>query len=152
MSRVLCVLRPEVVEQQPKLVGLELIVRRIDSVIDVFTESFGWAVAYDGPAGDARGRAVVFDAGAVAITLLQPDEHGDDILADRTPRLSQLVVGGSDPDGIVDRLTELGIPTHGAGPGRRFVPPEAVDGLLGFETALMIQEVVDDSIDPAVAE
>ncbi|BAN00696.1 VOC family protein [Ilumatobacter coccineus] len=139
-------------EQQPKLVGLELIVRRIDSVIDVFTESFGWEVAYDGPARDARGRAVVFDAGDVAITLLQPDEDGDDILADRTPRLSQLVVGGADPNGIVDRLTELGIPTHGAEPGRRFVPPEAVEGLLGFETALMIQEVVDDPSSPAVVE
>lgn len=124
-----------------KLVGLELIVRRIDLVLDVFVSGLGWTVAYDGPAAEVPGRAVVLDAGEIAVTLLEPADHGDGVLPDRTPRLSQLVVGDADAGSVVASLTELGIPTHGAGPHRRFVPPEAVEGLLGFETALMIQQL-----------
>lgn len=141
------VLRPWIVVQPAKLVGIELIVRRIDSVRETFVGAFGWEVVYDGPAAETNGRAVVFDAGDIAVTLLEPAESGDGLLGDRTPRLAQIVVGGADADGVVDCLTALGIPTHGAGPGRRFVPPEAVEGLLGFETALMVHHVDETAND-----
>lgn len=140
------VLRPWIVKAPANLVGIELIVRRIDSAVVVFVDAFGWEVVYDGPAAETNGRAVVLDAGAVAVTLLEPADAGEDLLADRSPRLTQIVVGGSDAGEAVDRLTALGLPTRGAGPGRRFVPPEAVEGLLGFETALMVNQI-DDSPD-----
>ncbi|MEM9747501.1 MAG: hypothetical protein AAF945_12470 [Actinomycetota bacterium] len=133
-----------------KLLGLEVIVGRIDDALPVLTEGFGWTVAYDGESGDVAGRVVVLDAGTVTVTLLEPADSGPGLLSDRSPRVSQIVVGGAGDAAVstVDRLVALGLPSHGIDAARRFVPPEVVAGVLGFETAFTVQ-VVDE---PPAAE
>jgi hypothetical protein len=130
------------------VVGLEILVSRIDDAVAVFVDAFGWDVVFRGPSGEISGERAVLDAGSITVTLLEPAEHGPKLLSDRAPRVTQLIVGGDADEmaAATDRLTGLGLPTHSGGPGRRFVPPEAVAGVLGFETALMLQEI-DDGTD-----
>lgn len=129
------------------VLGVELVVGRIDDALPIVTDALGWTVVYDGPSGDVAGRTVVLDAGSITVTLLEPRDHGPGILSNRTPRLTQLVVGGeaADAEITVDRLVALGLPTQSAGPTRRFVPPEAMVGVLGIETALMVQAIGEDA-------
>lgn len=129
------------------VVGLEILVRGIDEALPALVDGLGWEVVYRGPSGDVAGERVVLDAGSITVTLLQPAASGDAVLSERTPRVTQIVVGGP-PDDVANvdqRLGGLGVPTHDGGPGRRFVPPEVAAGLLGFETALMLQQIVDDA-------
>lgn len=130
---------------ETNVVGLEFIVRRLSDAVNVFCDAFGWKVVFRGPSGEVAGEVAVLDAGSITVTLLEPADHGPGLLSDRTPRLSQLVVGGPPDDtaAAVDRLVRLGLPTHAGGPGRRFVPPEVVTGVLGFETAVMVMDVGD---------
>ena len=131
------------------VVGLEILVSRIDDAVAVFVEAFGWEVVFRGPSGEISGERAVLDAGSIVVTLLEPAVDGPKLLADRAPRVTQLVVGGDERQmaAVAERLTGLGLPTHSGGPGRRFVPPEAVAGVLGFETALMLQQVDEDDSD-----
>lgn len=131
------------------VVGLELIVERLAAAVDVFTDAFGWEVVFTGRSGEVAGDVAVLDAGSIMVTLLCPDDHGPDMLSDREPRLSQLIVGGDAAQvaGAVDRLVRLGLPTRTAGPERRFVPPEAAAGVVGFETALMLHVTEGDVLD-----
>lgn len=133
------------------VVGLEILVARIDDAIAVMTEGFGWDLVFRGPAGEVDGERAVLDAGSITVTLLEPLEHGSKIVADREPRVTQIIVGdeASRLALTAARLMGLGLPTHSGGPGRRYVPPEAVAGVLGFETAFMLQEVDDDGVDEA---
>jgi hypothetical protein len=133
------------------VVGLEILVHRIDDAVPVFVEAFGWELLYRGPSGEITGERAVLDAGSITVTLLEPAEAGPKLLSDRAPRVTQLVLGGDTAEiaAATARLSGLGLPTHSGGPGRRFVPPEAVAGVLGFETAFMLQEI-DDDIDEAI--
>lgn len=131
------------------VVGLEILVSRIDDAVAVFVDAFGWEVVFRGPSGEISGERAVLHAGSIVVTLLEPAVDGPKLLADRAPRVTQLVVGGDERQmaAVTERLSGLGLPTHSGGPGRRFVPPEAVAGVLGFETALMLQQVDEDDTD-----
>lgn len=127
------------------LLGLEIIVSRIDDALTVLTEGLGWSVAYDGESADVAGRVVVLDAGTVTVTLLEPSDSGPGLLSNRTPRLSQLVVGGEIDlaSAALARLGASGLPSQAIDSTRRYVPPEAIVGVLGLDTALTVQVVTE---------
>lgn len=131
------------------VVGLELLVSGIDDAIAVFVDAFGWELVFRGPSGEVSGERAVLDAGSITVTLLQAADHGPKLLSDRAPRLTQIVVGGDAAEiaAADERILGLGLPSHSGGPGRRFIPPEAMAGVLGFETAVMLQEIDDDGED-----
>ena len=112
----------------------------------MMVDGFGWELVFRGPTAEFNGERAVLDAGTITVTLLEPANSGDRLVSDRTPRVTQFVVGGDDAEtaALTNRLTALGLPTHEAGPGRRFVPPEVIGGVLGFETAVVVQSI-DDS-------
>ncbi|MEM9042291.1 MAG: hypothetical protein AAGD33_20595 [Actinomycetota bacterium] len=109
------------------------------------TEGLGWSVAYDGESADVAGRVVVLDAGTVTVTLLEPSDSGPGLLSNRTPRLSQLVVGGEIDlaSAALARLGASGLPSQAIDSTRRYVPPEAIVGVLGLDTALTVQVVTE---------
>jgi ABC-type branched-subunit amino acid transport system substrate-binding protein len=90
----------------------------------------------------------VIDAGAVAVTLLEPSSSGPGhVLAERSPRLSQLVFGvpeGDDAGLLLDRSVEAGLAAQIMGPGTFYLSPESVSGALGQRTAVVVTPVVTD--------
>ncbi|MFK7919247.1 MAG: VOC family protein [Ilumatobacter sp.] len=138
---------------QVNVVGLEFVVERIDAALDYFVGVLGWQVAFRGESGEVAGDVVVLDGGNVAVTLLEPYDSGAGMLGDRTPRLTQVVLGSSVGvvDAAIDRSRQAGVAVHGGAGGaggaggRSFIPPEVVEGILGFEAALTFGVVGDDT-------
>lgn len=130
---------------QVKVVGLELVVSGIDSSLDYFVDVLGWEVAFRGDAPNVAGEVVVLDGGNIAVTLLQPADSGPGMMGDRSPRLAQIVLGSSDDvvAAAIERSRHAGVAVHDGPGGRNFVPPEVVEGILGFETALTFNVVGD---------
>jgi catechol 2,3-dioxygenase-like lactoylglutathione lyase family enzyme len=125
------------------LVGVELLVDRISPALDFFVSTLGFALVHSGPADDASGEIAVIDAGGVAITLLEPSDEGQQVIADRTPRLTQLVFGlGQDGmDRLFDHISERGVSVARLSDQRFFVPPEVAGGIVGSEIALTFSAV-----------
>lgn len=127
-------------------IGVELVVEDLDRAVQLFTEVLGLELASAGPATTVVGRVAVVDAGALAITLLEPASSGPgNVLADRAPRLSQLVfgveVGGLDT--LLERATDAGLAVQLSGPGAFYVSPESAAGALGQRTAVVVTTVGD---------
>ena len=127
--------------------GVELLVAGLDDAITFFSDVLGMPVVHRGPAGHAPGEVAVIDGGGIAITLFEPAASGDGVLADRTPRFSQLVLGG--PPEACDRanaaIVQAGVPLHRADEAGVFVPPEAALGILGFNAAIAVRSIADDA-------
>jgi catechol 2,3-dioxygenase-like lactoylglutathione lyase family enzyme len=135
-------------EPVSQLIGVELIVEDLDRAIELFTDVLGLEVVSEGPSATIVGRVAVIDAGAVAVTLLEPSSSGPGhVLAERSPRLSQLVFGvpeGDDAGLLLDRSVEAGLAAQIMGPGTFYLSPESVSGALGQRTAVVVTPVVTD--------
>ena len=131
------------------VIGIEVLVSRLNEAVDYLSGVLGFPVVWRGPAHDATGEMAVLDAGPVAITLFEPSTATDDlasIVPDRTPRLTQIVVGASDDvvTAAIDRTTEAGVSVQRIDDERSFVPPAVLEGVLGFPTTLMFTSLPDD--------
>lgn len=134
------------VSPPPNVVGFELIVGRLSDALGFFADTLGLPVVHRGAAPEANGEIAVLDAGGVALTLFEPSDEGTMVVADRTPRLSQVVFGVSE-DGVglhLDAIVERGVSVHAIDEGRFFVPPDVAEGIVGFRTALTFTSVGDE--------
>ena len=129
------------------MLGLELIVDDLDRAVEMFTAIIGCSLVHRGPSTFVSGEVAMIDAGAVMITLLHPASSGPGrILAERTPRLTQLVFGTESADAldlVRERATEAGVATAASGAGRFHVTAECAQGALGLAVALSVTAVVD---------
>lgn len=127
-------------EKRISLLGLELIVDDLDRAVALFVDLLGFSVHQRTSAGKVAGEIAIVTDGQIAITLLRPTtEASAPILPDRSPRLSQLIFG-TDTDGIDlvgGAIVESGLALTPTGHGF-FVSPEAISGVLGFETAVVV--------------
>ena len=127
-------------ESPISLLGLELIVDDLDRALELFVGVLGFEVYRRGPGELVAGESAVVTDDRFAITLLQPTTSGDGpVLADRTPRVSQLVFG-TDPahlDELVGRAVESGMSLSPVTSGC-YMKPEAVAGLVGIETSIVV--------------
>ncbi len=123
------------------LVGLEFLVPRIDDALAVFVDVLGFTLADRGPAPGIAAERAILATGDVAITLIEAHDSGSDqVIVDRTPRLTQLVVSAA-PAGAASstaQLGRLGLPTEDLPNGGAFVAPEAMAGVIGTSTALVV--------------
>lgn len=122
------------------LLGLELIVTDIERSLAMFVDLLGFDLHERGGTEVVAGKVAVVTDGRFAITLLEPTTDGDaPILPDRTPRLSQLILGadGESMDQHVAAIVEAGLAVAPTSRGF-YVKPEAVAGVLGIETAIVV--------------
>jgi len=127
----------------PNVIGLEFVVSGINEALAFCVDVLGFELVYRGPARGVAGTSAVLDAGSITITLLEPAHEGPGLIADRSPRLSQLVLGGPTDDlaEVREAVHDAGVPTKDYSDGRYFVAPEVTAGILGFETALMFTPI-----------
>jgi catechol 2,3-dioxygenase-like lactoylglutathione lyase family enzyme len=120
--------------------GIELIVADIDRALVLFVDLLGFEVHQRGASSLVAGEIAVVTDGRIAITLLEPTTEGTaQILPDRSPRLSQLILG-ADPaelDEITEAIVEAGIAMTPTSNGF-FLKPEGISGILGIETAVVV--------------
>lgn len=126
-----------------KLLSVEVLVEGVERTIEVLRDVLGLEVLERRPATDVAGEVAVLAAGEVTITLFAPAPEGPGrVLAERTPRLSQLVFAavGDEPDPtavLLERAVEHGLAVEPL-TGGFFVTPECGRGLLGTDTAIVV--------------
>ncbi len=122
------------------LLGLELIVEDLERALALFVDLLDFEVHQRGVSDSVSGKIAIVTDGRIALTLLEPTTEGDaPILPDRTPRLSQLIMG-ADPeqlDGVTEAMVEAGLAVTPTDSGF-YLKPEAVGGVLGVETAVVV--------------
>lgn len=122
------------------LLGLEMIVDDLDRSVALFVDLLGFELHDRRRSEIVAGDVAVVTDGRLAITLLQPTTAGDaPILADRTPRLSQFVLGADsgDIDRRIEPIVEAGLTVSPTANGF-YVTPESVAGALGIDTAIVV--------------
>ncbi len=138
-------------ERDVGIIRLEMVVDDLDRAVELFGDVLGCEVVTRAPATLVAGEMAVIDAGAIVINLLCPADGGDGtILAERTPRLSQLILGVGTSDTVAalhERCVDLGLAVGGdhladapgAEPERRFyLTPECVEGAIGQPAAIVV--------------
>ena len=127
-------------ESSVRVLGLELIVDDIDRAIALFTDVLGFELHERGRFGLFAGEIAIVTDGSIAITLLQPTTDGDGkVLPDRSPRLSQIVLGAvSDlSESRIESVVESGLAVTPTADGF-YLTPESIAGALGIETAIVV--------------
>lgn len=120
------------------MVGLEVLVDDLDRAVALWVDVMGFELADGGPSPHIEGRLAIVSDGRFAVTLLEPADAGPGtVLADRTPRLSQIVLTSPNPDAIAGRAVEIGLSVVPTAAGF-FLAPEAVAGALGAEVAIVV--------------
>ena len=122
------------------LLGLELIVDDLDRALALFVDLLGFDLHQRGPSDLIAGETAVVTDGRIAVTLLHPTTEGDaPILADRSPRLSQVIFGteAGALDQVAGSMIEAGLALTPV-KGGFYLRPEAISGVLGFETAVVM--------------
>jgi hypothetical protein len=141
----------------PVAVGIDIVVEDLDRALELLVGIIGLPLVSMGPSAAVAGRAAVIDAGGIAISLLEPAVVGPGpILAERTPRLSQIVLAAP-PDTaelLAGRLVDVGLAVAQRDPATFFVSPESTRGALGVTTAVVVTTVHDNvhDNDPADVE
>jgi catechol 2,3-dioxygenase-like lactoylglutathione lyase family enzyme len=112
----------------------------IERATALFTDVLGFELHERGQFELFAGEMAVVTDGVIAITLLQPTTDGDEpVLPDRSPRLSQIIVGtvpgALKPD--IQRVAESGLSVAPT-PSGFYVTPESTKGALGIETAIVV--------------
>lgn len=140
------------------MAGIELLVDDLDRAVALWTDVLGFDLAERGPALHVAGQVAVVTDGHLAVTLLEPAAAGPGpVLADRTPRLTQIVLTGSapsgDPEGSAGSAGSEGPDGPGDRAGERaveagfsvvptadgfYLAPETVAGALGAEVAVVV--------------
>ena len=130
------------------LVGFELIVEQIDSALALFVDGLGLELVVRRTSIDPAGEIAIIAAGDAAITLLQPATSGPGhLLPKREPRLSQIIFSIDEDkiDELAADIIESGIPAQQMLRSRFFVPPPATEGLLGFQTTIVVAGIENDA-------
>lgn len=128
---------------------MELIVADLDRAVELFQEVLGLPIVGRGPASLVPGEVATVDLGGMLLTLLCPAADGvGEFLADRTPRLSQLVLTVEGDAGVGELVARAGL--HGLvaqrpADGQCYLTPESVEGALGVACALVVVAVELDS-------
>lgn len=129
-------------------IGIELVVEDLDRAIELFVSVLGFRLLSRGPAALAPGEVAAIDAGNIVISLLLPPQSGDlATITERTPRLSQLILGASDASGVADtfdRAVTAGLSVTDLPGGRFAIVPESVLGALGLHVAIVTVPVPID--------
>lgn len=122
------------------VIGIELLVTRIDAALMTFTEGLGCELAFRGPSPDVDAEVAVLDAGSITITLICPTATGRMPIPDQQPRLSQLVFGAAAADlsDVASALRSLGLGVAGDETTRVYVPPSVAEGVVGASTAVVV--------------
>jgi len=128
------------------VIGLEIVVPQISEAVAFFEEVLGLEVAFRGDAEHAPGEVAVLSGGPIALTLFQPTDDGTDAIADASPRVTQLVFGGSNSsvERVVDAIRDAGLPVTDT-PTTSFVPPKAAAGVFGFPIAVSFRALPTDT-------
>ncbi len=132
-----------------KLLSVELLVEGAERTIELLGGVLGLEVIERRPSTDVAGEVVIMQAGDVTITLFAPATEGPGrVLAERTPRLSQLVFAAVDDDAdhpdtdptttLRERALEAGLAIEQFGERGFFVTPECAEGVLGTNTAIVV--------------
>ncbi len=125
-----------------RAIGLELIVDDLDRAIELFTEVLGLPLLSRTPSELVLGEVAVVDAGSVVISLLQPASSGEgSLLAERAPRLSQLIFDADDLAAVRERSIERGLSVAPTDAKRFHLSPESVQGALGQPVAIVMARV-----------
>jgi catechol 2,3-dioxygenase-like lactoylglutathione lyase family enzyme len=136
------------VDDRATLLGIEIVVSDLDRAVAFFADVLGMEVLQRGPSALVEGETALVDAGAVAITLLAPKDHGPGrVLPNREPRVSQLVLGAGSPAalaGLRDHVVEAGLAVVPVDDASFYVTPEAVTGALGIATAIVAVPAPED--------
>lgn len=123
-----------------QVLGLELIVEDIDRATALFVDVLGFELQQRDRFELFAGEMAVVTDGSIAITLLQPTTDGNEaVLPDRTPRLSQLVIGnvpGTQPPDV-EQAAGSGLSIVPTSSGF-YVTPESAEGALGLKTAIVV--------------
>ncbi|MCU1394209.1 MAG: hypothetical protein JWM34_2637 [Ilumatobacteraceae bacterium] len=126
-------------------IGIELIVDDLDRAVELFVDVMGGSLLSREPSGMVVGEVAIIDAGSIVISLLAPAPSGPGtVLAERTPRLSQLIFGSSEPErtlGTFDRAVAAGLAVSNLQDGRFHVTPESAAGALGQPVAIVTVSV-----------
>lgn len=119
----------------------------LDRAVELFCDVLDLPLLRREPATMVTGELAVVDLGGLLLTLLCPAADGDgNLLADRTPRLSQLVFGvdGADADqrlavlhGLLRTAAEHGLATQQSVAGYGYLTPESVEGAVGQPIAIV---------------
>ena len=121
--------------------GIELIVADLDRAIELFVDVMGCQLLSREPSTLVVGEVAVIDAGSIVISLLAPALAGEGaVLANREPRLSQIIFGGSRSAEIAaafGRAASAGLALSELVDDRFHITPESVEGALGQPTALV---------------
>ncbi len=135
----------------PNLIGLEFVVSGIDVALAYFVDVLRLPLVWRGPSRDAPGETAVIDAGTIAITLFAPTASAAGAIAHRDERLSRIVLDTSGCVDVVARSESAGLPIRPLGDGSCFVPPEAMEGVLGLDVALVFTQVEGDIVPTSTA-
>lgn len=133
-----------VVTTPPVVVSIELVVDDLDRALELFGGALGLEVLSRGPAAHVTGRTATIDGGGCLITLLEPASSGEGtILADRVPRLSQIVMGAGplEVPRWRDETIRSGLACVALPGGGYFVSPESARGALGQPVAIVVSPV-----------
>jgi catechol 2,3-dioxygenase-like lactoylglutathione lyase family enzyme len=122
-------------------IGIELVVEDLDRAIELFVSVLGFRLLSRGPAALAPGEVAAIDAGNIVISLMLPPHSGElATITERTPRLSQLILGADDQRGVADtfdRAVAAGLSVTDLPDGRFAIVPESVRGALGLHVAIV---------------
>ncbi|HAP77045.1 MAG TPA: hypothetical protein DCR14_13280 [Acidimicrobiaceae bacterium] len=128
---------------------MELIVADLDRAVELCCDVLGLTLLSRGPATLVPGEVATVDLGGLVLTLLCPAADGEgDFLADRSPRLSQLVLAVDGLEAVAELVRVAG--RHGlvaqqTADDRCYLTPESVEGALGVPTAVVAVVIPADA-------
>lgn len=117
----------------------------LERSLELFCGVLGFELLQRGPSDHVAGEFATVDSGTVVLTLLAPASSGEGaLLAERTPRLAQLVVGANGVEATtaaLDRTVRAGLSAVPSSDARFHITPEAIDGALGLPVAVVVTTV-----------
>jgi catechol 2,3-dioxygenase-like lactoylglutathione lyase family enzyme len=133
------------VSSRLSLIGIELVVADLERSLELLCDILGFDLLHRGPSEHVTGEMATVDTGGIVITLLAPAASGEGtVLAERAPRLGQLVIG-ADAAGEVaealDRTVRAGLSAVPAEGARFHITPETIEGALGQPVAVVVTTV-----------
>ncbi len=121
------------------IVGLEILVPSIEDALTLFVDTLGFSLAHRGPAPNVSAETAVLDGGTIALTLIQPVESDGPAFPDPLPRLSQLIIAVENVPAASAVVARAGLPMQVVDESNAFVPPGAMEGVVGFPMALVLR-------------
>ena len=124
------------------VIGIELIVDDLDRAIELLSGIVGFELISRAPSDLVAGELAILDAGPIVISLLHPAASGPgSVLAERTPRLSQIVLASASTDDAHElraAAMDAGLAVAMLDDDNFHVTPEAVEGALGQPVAIVV--------------